>query len=127
MKANKDPQIQVKDSDIYHYHVEHTRIIVDQTGKYPETNKRIQIYSKKDYNDLFGKGGFIARHGKGATNDDEFRVVHDPIFQKDIEEKGVVQAEKNRLAAEKATKTAKEKKPKAKTESSAEKKKPVLN
>ena len=49
MKANKDPEIQIKDTDRFFYHVEHTRILADPSGKYPEINIRIQIYSKKDY------------------------------------------------------------------------------
>ncbi len=106
MKANKDPEIKIKDTDRFFYHVEHTRILADPTGKYPETNIRIQVYSKKDYNDLFGKGGFISKHGLGAMSDDKVRVVHDPILEQEIEDKGAAEAQKAMLAAEKAEKEA---------------------
>ena len=100
MKANKDPRVQIKEIDQNFYHVEHTRIIRDSTGKHPSRDLRIQIYSKKDYNATFGKGGFVDKHGLGAMNDDEIRVVHDPVLKEKLENEAIIKAQKAETKAE---------------------------
>lgn len=107
MKANLDPKIEIKPCDVDYYHVEHTRIITDSTGKHPEKNRRVQIYSRKEYDNMLR---FIKKNGLGALNDDEIRVVHDPILH-----------EENEAAAK--AKAAKEAEIKAKKEEAAEAKK----
>ncbi len=92
MKANKDPEIQIKENDKYFYHVEHLRIMPDSTGKHPARNTRIQVYSKKDFNAHFGKSGYVAKHGLMATGDDEIRVVHDPVLQLKMEDDAIIKA-----------------------------------
>lgn len=115
MKANKDPEIQIKETDRDFYHVEHKRIMRDSTGKHPTVNFRIGIYDRKDYEKMFGKKR-SPHAGLGAMNDDEVRVVHDPDLQKKLDDEEIMKAEKARLAREKADKEkaekeAKEKKP----------------
>ncbi len=102
MKANKDPRVQIKEIDQNFYHVEHTRIIRDSTGKHPSRDLRIQIYTKKDYNATFGKGGFVDKHGLGAMNDDEIRVVHDPVLKEKLENEAIIKAQKAEAAKAKA-------------------------
>ena len=108
MKANKDPRVQIREIDQNYYHVEHTRIIRDSTGKHPSRDLRIQIYSKKDYNATFGKGGFVSKHGLGAMNDDEIRVVHDPVLKEKLENEAIIKVQKAEAAkAERGKTTAK--------------------
>ena len=85
VKANLDPTIQIKEVDLVCYHVEHLRIIPDATGRHPEHQKRIQVYDKKDYDRTFGKGGFVDKYGLKPMNDDEVRVVHDPLLAEKLE------------------------------------------
>ena len=87
IKANKDPQVLIKEIDQNCYHVEHTRISPDATGRHPEINKRIIPYIPKEYDQIFGKNGFVEKHGLGAMNDDEVRVVHDPRYAEELEQK----------------------------------------
>lgn len=86
MKANKDPEIQIKETDRDFYHLEHKRIILDPTGKHPTHDKRIGIYDRKDYDKMFGKKR-SPHAGLKAMNDDEVRVVHDPNLQKELDDK----------------------------------------
>ena len=110
IKANKDPEILIKETDQDSYHVEQTRIMVDRTGKHPERMSMIQIYDQGDYNRTFGKNGFIAKNGSGAMNFDEFRVVHDPVLNDEAEQKRN-DAEAKRVAKEaKAAKAAEKQK-----------------
>ncbi len=113
MKANKDPEIQIKEIDRDLYHVEHTRIMQDSTRKHPTKNKRIQCYDRKDYEKMFGKNR-SPHAGLGAMNDDEVRVVHDPVYQKQLDDEAIAKAEKARLAREKADKAKAEKEAKEK-------------
>ncbi len=106
MKANKDPRVQIRETDQNFYHVEHTRIIRDSTGKHPSRDLRIQIYSKKDYNATFGKGGFVDKHGLGAMNDDEVRVVHDPVLKEKLENEAIIKVQKAEAAKAKEAKAA---------------------
>ena len=78
MKANKDSKIEIKEVNRDYFHIEHTRIIRDSTGKHPETNFRIMTYSRKEWTAL---QQFVARNGLGALNDDELRIVHDPTIE----------------------------------------------
>lgn len=75
VKANKDPKIQIKETDQDSYHVEFKRI----TGTLfnPETSYDIQIYSRKDFA-LLKKA--IADQGIYITSYQDMRVVHDPTF-----------------------------------------------
>ena len=98
MKANLDKTIEIKSSDAGCYHVEHTRIIADQSGKHPTKNKRIAIYFRREYANLLR---FVEKNGLGAMNDDEIRVVHDPVLQDKINNEAILAEEKKRLAAEK--------------------------
>lgn len=78
MKANKDPQIEIKDVNRDFYHVEFTRIT--GTAQAPETVKDIQVFRKKDF------AGFqktIDIHGIGITGYTSARVVHDPTIQEE--------------------------------------------
>ena len=102
MKANKDPKVQIKETDKNFYHLEHKRIIVDSTGKHPQIDLRVQTYSRKEYNNLLA---WIGKNGLGALGDDEIRVVHDPILQGELEAKAKEKAEaaeSKKLKAEKA-------------------------
>ena len=102
IKANKDPQVMIKEIDQNCYHVEHTRISPDATGRHPEINKRIIPYIPKEYDQIFGKNGFVEKHGLGAMNDDEVRVVHDPRYAEELEQKrNDAEAERVRKAAAK--------------------------
>jgi len=98
MKANLDKTIEIKSCDAGCYHVEHTRIIVDPSGKHPTKNKRIAIYFRREYANLLR---FVEKNGLGAMNDDEIRVVHDPVLQDKINNEAILAEEKKRLAAEK--------------------------
>ena len=110
MKANKDPKIEIKDCDRNHYHVEHTRIELDRTGKHPTINKRMQVYDRKDYDRMFGPKR-SPHAGLGAMNDDEVRVVHDPVLQIELDDEAFMKQVKADEA--KAKRTAK---PKVKTD-----------
>ena len=93
----------------------------DSTGKNPTRNVRIQIYSRKEFNAIFGKGGWVEKYGLGAMNDDEVRVVHDPVLQLKLDDEAIMNDEKNRLRREAAEKKKAEVKnkpgPKPKTDS----------
>jgi len=81
IQANKAPEIQIKVTDRDFYHIEFKRILVDATGKYPETKLRVQTYSRKEY------AGFMkwnAKYGIKACGDDQMRVVHDPTIEAEV-------------------------------------------
>ena len=93
MQANKDPKIQIKETDKYSYHVLLTR----RTGTVhnPVTYRDVQIYSGKDFA-LLNKS--VDDQGINITGYHEMRIVHDPVLQKEIE----AREEKARANAEKA-------------------------
>jgi len=105
MKANKDPKIEIKEIDKDAYHIEFTRRIKDDTGKYPDIKKRVQIYSPNEYTGLLD---WVKKFGLDAMNDDEMRVVHDPVLQAETEAEAVKKAEaKAKIAAKKTNTTPK--------------------
>jgi len=97
MKANKDREIQIKETDRYFVHVEHTRII--NPGKHPEKVKRVQVYFQSEWRKHLL---WIEKHGLKAMGDDEIRVVHDPKLQKEIEAEELKRIELETVRQEKA-------------------------
>jgi len=112
MQANKDPKIQIKETDKYSYHVLLTRKV--GTALNPTVYNDVQIYSGKDFA-LMNKS--IDSQGINITGYHEMRVVHDPVLQREIEAKDAAA----KVAAEKA-KEARAKAAAAKAEKLATKK-----
>ncbi|GAH44490.1 unnamed protein product [marine sediment metagenome] len=76
-KANKDPEIQIKEIDVDSYHIEFMRISPDHTGKHPTRTAYLQIYSVRDYEEFIRK----VKDNMRAASFDEMRVVHDPTIK----------------------------------------------
>ena len=113
MKANKDPKIQIKETDQDSYHVEFKRI----TGTLfnPETKYDIQIYSRKDFA-LLKKA--VADQGIYITSYQDMRVVHDPApAEREAEETRIkeekLEEERQKIAGKKKEKAEAEMKKKA--------------
>jgi len=93
MRANKDPNITIKETDSKFYHVEFTKIVPDGNSKRTKDLKTIQLYDRKSFKRTFSdKDSAVNRLGIACTGFDEVRIVHDPVLQEELEHK----AEKER-------------------------------
>ena len=99
MRANKDPNIIIKETDSKFYHVEFTKIVPDGNSKRTKDLKTIQLYDRKSFKRTFSdKDSAVNRLGIACTGFDEVRIVHDPVLQEELEHK----AEQERIEKEKA-------------------------
>ena len=73
MKANKDPKIEIKESDKDSVHVKLIRRV--GTANNPEITEDIQIFHQREFADMLKR---IDKHGMGMTGYHEMIVVHDP-------------------------------------------------
>ena len=78
MKANKDPKIQIKESDKDSFHVKLIRRVGD--AKNPEIFEDIQIFYQKDFAGMLKA---IDKQGINITGYDEMIVVHNPLLDEE--------------------------------------------
>ena len=76
MKANKDPKIEIKETDKDSVHVKLIRRV--GTANEPQIYEDIQIYDPRDFANMLT---FIDKHGIGVTGYHEMIVVHDPKLE----------------------------------------------
>jgi|GEM_PF-4590942 len=100
MKANKDPQVQIKDADKDCYHVRLARY--DGTPQNPIKRAIIQIFTKKDFD---GFKRTTKKQAIGITGWHEAEIVHDPTFV-EAEQKSAAKSEADDNLAKPAKKTA---------------------
>lgn len=100
IQANKDPKIQIKEIDRECYHVEFLRIMPTTEGPHrPDEVRDIQVFTQQAWKNMqlaLNKPGLSVK----MLNYHEARIVHDPVLQKEIDDKGLMDAEKDRLKAE---------------------------
>lgn len=103
MKANKVPEIEIKETDQNFFHIEFTKIRKVKGSKMPAIDKHIQIYTGSELRNLQSA---IDRQGILITGYDELRIVHDPDLMR--KEQARLEQEKNDAEAERIRHEAKE-------------------
>jgi len=99
VKANKDPEILIKEGDQDSWHVQFKR--VTGTLLNPEVMLDVQIYSRKDF-ELLNKA--VDKQGIYITGYHEMRVVHDPVLRQRLEDEAFAKSEQEKAAKEKREK-----------------------